>query len=87
MEEPDSEVGEQETDAQFADYLERVCRMERARPAGAPSLYELREDPDLDLEMVQLEAFEEGLEAWWTIRTEEELDERLESLSAYRRAP
>ena len=35
--------------------------MEEARPAGVPTAAQLNADPRLDLQMVQLEAFEEGL--------------------------
>ena len=52
--------------------------MERARPEDAPRIEEMNDDPLYDLEMVQLEAFEEGLDEWWTIKDEYELDERLE---------
>ncbi|MFN2100350.1 hypothetical protein [Altererythrobacter sp. MF3-039] len=67
-----------EREASWA-YDERVRLMERARPEDAPLIEEMNDDPGYDLEVVQLEAFEEGLDEWWTIRDEYELDERLEA--------
>lgn len=76
---PEPEV---ETDEDYRDYCRRVRVMHKARPAGAPSLKELNEDPLYDLEMLQLEAFEEGLDEWWLITSDEELDERLDARDA-----
>ncbi|WP_133303950.1 hypothetical protein [Aurantiacibacter aquimixticola] len=53
----------------------RLERMDAARPAGAPKPHEQPGgDPDGDLEMVQMAAFEAGEDAWWTL-TLAELEE------------
>lgn len=58
----------------------RLNRMNAARPRGAKEPHQLLPGRDgWDLEDTQMVAFEEGLDEWWLIMSEEELDARLEA--------
>ncbi|GAA4040453.1 hypothetical protein [Parerythrobacter jejuensis] len=57
----------------------RLARMEAARPRGAQLPTELVEgEAGWAVEDLQLEAFEAGLDEWWLVTSEEELDARLQ---------
>ena len=61
--------------------LERRLRaMEAALPKDAPPLP--RGEEGWEMEALRLEAFEIGLDAWWQIATEEELEARLTVMDA-----
>ncbi|MEL1250666.1 hypothetical protein [Aurantiacibacter gilvus] len=54
----------------------RLDRMDAARPPGAPEPHQLPGgDPDGALEMVQLRAFEDGIEHWWEVTLPHDAEE------------
>lgn len=70
--------------AQDHEWFERrLVAMERARPRGVPAPSRMALPPGVspgDVEEWQLEAFEEGVEAWWEIASQDALDAALEWL-------
>lgn len=68
--------------AQDHEWFERrLVAMERARPRGVPAPSRMALPPGVspgDVEEWQLEAFEEGVEAWWEITSQDALDAALE---------
>lgn len=54
----------------------RLDRMDDARPAGAKEPHQMARDCNEsgEIEAVQLEAFEAGLDEWWLVKSEEELE-------------
>ena len=63
----------------------RLERMDAARPDGAPEPWQLAQEDGVSndgatIEMLQLDAFEEGLDAWWTLTDREAYDAACERL-------
>lgn len=63
------------------DAEERLAAMEAARPEGTPAPEEMAEDWDEveEIEAAQLDAFEAGVEQWWTVTSEPQMLAMLEA--------